>query len=57
LPINDGSFDVVRQSPARRKIYIHINNTNPILMPDSPERVQVEQGGIEIARDGLEIVL
>jgi pyrroloquinoline quinone biosynthesis protein B len=57
LPINDGSFDVLRQSPARRKIYIHINNTNPILMPDSPERVQVEQGGIEIARDGLEIVL
>ena len=57
LPINDGSFDVLRQSPARRKIYIHINNTNPILMPDSPERVQVEQAGIEIARDGLEIVL
>ena len=57
LPINDGSFDVLRQSPARRKIYIHINNTNPILMPGSRERVQVEQGGIEIARDGLEIVL
>ena len=57
LPINDGSFDVLRQSPARRKIYTHINNTNPILMPGSHERVQVEQAGIEIARDGLEIVL
>ena len=57
LPINDGSFDVLRQSPARRRIYTHINNTNPILMPGSHERAQVEQAGIEIARDGLEIGL
>ncbi len=57
LSINDSSFDVLRQSPARRKIYTHINNTNPILMPGSHERAQVEQAGIEIARDGLEIVL
>jgi pyrroloquinoline quinone biosynthesis protein B len=57
LPINDGSFDVLRQSPARRKIYTHINNTNPILMPGSPEHAGLEQAGIEVARDGLEIVL
>ena len=57
LPINDGSFDVLRQSPAHRKIYIHINNTNPILMPGSPERAELEQAGIEVAHDGLEIVL
>ena len=57
LPICDGSFDFLRQSPARRKIYTHINNTNPILMPGSHERAQVEEAGIEIARDGLEIVL
>jgi pyrroloquinoline quinone biosynthesis protein B len=57
LPINHGSFDMLRQAPARRKIYTHINNTNPILMPGSTERAQVEQAGIEIARDGLEIVL
>jgi pyrroloquinoline quinone biosynthesis protein B len=57
LPIRDGSLDFLRQSPARRKIYTHINNTNPILMPGTPERAQVEQAGIEIARDGLEIVL
>jgi pyrroloquinoline quinone biosynthesis protein B len=57
LSINDGSFDVLRQSPARRKIYTHINNTNPILMPGSHERAQVEQAGMEIARDGLEIIL
>jgi pyrroloquinoline quinone biosynthesis protein B len=57
LPIGDGSLDLLRQSPARRKIYTHINNTNPILMPGARERAQVEQAGIEIARDGLEIVL
>ena len=57
LPIQDGSLDFLRQSPARRKIYTHINNTNPILMPGTRERAQVEQAGIEIARDGLEIVL
>ena len=57
LPINDGSFGVLRQSMARRKIYTHINNTNPILMPGSYERAQVEEARIEIARDGLEIVL
>jgi pyrroloquinoline quinone biosynthesis protein B len=57
LPIREGSLDFLRQSPARRKIYTHINNTNPILMPGTRERAQVEQTGIEIARDGLEIVL
>lgn len=57
LSISDGSLEMLRQSPASRKIYIHINNTNPILMPGSPERAQVEQAGIEIARDGLEIIL
>ena len=57
LPISDGSLDFLRQSPARRKIFTHMNNTNPILRPGSRERAQVEQAGIAIARDGLEIVL
>jgi pyrroloquinoline quinone biosynthesis protein B len=57
LPISGGSLDFLRQSPARRKIYTHINNTNPILMPDSPECAELKQAGIEVARDGLEIAL
>jgi len=57
LPISDGSLEFLHQSPARRKIYTHINNTNPILMPSSRERAHVKQSGIEIARDGLEIVI
>ena len=57
LPISDGSLDFLRQSRARRRIYTHINNTNPILMPGSRESAQLDQAGIEIARDGLEIIL
>jgi pyrroloquinoline quinone biosynthesis protein B len=57
LPIGDGSLELLRQSPARRKIYTHINNTNPILMPGTRERAEVEKAGIEIAHDGLEIEL
>jgi pyrroloquinoline quinone biosynthesis protein B len=40
-----------------RKILIHINNTNPILNEDSPERKTLEQAGIEVAYDGMEITL
>jgi len=57
LPISDSSLALLRHSPARRKIYMHINNTNPILMPGSRERALVQQAGIEIACDGLEIIL
>jgi pyrroloquinoline quinone biosynthesis protein B len=57
LPIGDASLELMRQSPASRKIYTHINNTNPILMPGSRERGEVEKAGIEIAHDGLEITL
>jgi len=40
-----------------RKILIHINNTNPILDEDSPERRELEAHGIEVAYDGMEITL
>jgi len=45
------------ESIAARRIYVHINNTNPILVDGSPERTQVERSGWEIAEDGMEIVL
>ncbi len=40
-----------------RKILIHINNTNPILNEESPERRALEKAGIEVAYDGMEIEL
>ena len=42
---------------ARRRILIHINNTNPILIEDSPERRAVEKAGFEVAEDGMRIAL
>ena len=41
----------------RRKVLIHINNTNPILNEDSAERAQLAKHGIEVAYDGMEIEL
>jgi pyrroloquinoline quinone biosynthesis protein B len=41
----------------KRRIYIHINNTNPVLIEGSPERLRVEAAGWEVAFDGLEIRL
>ncbi len=38
-----------------RKILIHINNTNPILDEDSPERKKLNAAGIEVSFDGMEI--
>jgi pyrroloquinoline quinone biosynthesis protein B len=57
LPIGgaDGSLARLASLPIDRTIYIHINNTNPILLEDSPERRVVEEHGIEVAVDGLEV--
>ena len=38
-----------------RKVYIHINNTNPILIEDSPERRVVDAAGWEVAFDGMDL--
>ena len=58
MPIDgaDGSLAALARL-ARRRIYVHINNTNPILVAGSPERMAVEGKGWEIAEDGMEIVL
>lgn len=40
-----------------RRIYTHVNNTNPALMPDSEARAAIAAAGWEIAADGMEIVL
>jgi len=38
-----------------RKVLIHINNTNPILNEDGPERAKLAEHGIEVSFDGMEI--
>jgi pyrroloquinoline quinone biosynthesis protein B len=53
----DGSLARLAGLRARRRVYIHINNTNPMLRDDSAERAQVDAAGWEIARDGMEVRL
>jgi len=58
MPIDgeDGSL-VALEGLTGRRVYVHINNTNPILIAGSPERLHVEGKGWEIAEDGMEITL
>ena len=52
----DGSLEALAKLPGR-SIYIHINNTNPILDAASPETAAVRAKGVEIAYDGMEFEL
>lgn len=58
IPIDgdDGSLCALGETSARR-IFVHINNTNPILIDDSAERRKIEAAGWQVATDGMEIVL
>jgi pyrroloquinoline quinone biosynthesis protein B len=58
MPIDGdgGSLAALAGLPARR-VYVHINNTNPILVDGSPARARVESAGWEVAWDGMEIML
>ncbi|HET9107603.1 MAG TPA: pyrroloquinoline quinone biosynthesis protein PqqB [Steroidobacteraceae bacterium] len=54
----DGMLEWLGRLPAAtRKILIHVNNTNPILDEDSPERAELCRRGIEVAWDGMDIQL
>jgi pyrroloquinoline quinone biosynthesis protein B len=58
LPISGPDGSLARLAGlAKRRIFTHINNTNPILIEGSLERRRVEAAGFEVAADGLEIVL
>ncbi|MEJ1160835.1 pyrroloquinoline quinone biosynthesis protein PqqB [Prosthecomicrobium sp. N25] len=50
-----GSAAALARVPVGRRIYVHINNTNPVLIEGSPERRAIEAEGWEIAHDGLEV--
>jgi len=59
LPLSgeDGSLKKLERLSKPRKILVHINNTNPIHIPDSPERRTVEAQNVEIGYDGLMFTL
>lgn len=58
MPIDgEGGSLLALAGLACRRVFVHINNTNPILIDGSPERRRVESAGWEVAEDGMEIVL
>lgn len=52
-----GTLEALAGLQRPRKALVHINNTNPILLEDSPEREAVLRAGVEVAYDGLEVQL
>lgn len=59
LPMDgpEGSIAAWRDTEIGRRIFVHVNNTNPVLLDDSPEREQVRAAGWDVAEDGMEILL
>lgn len=51
----DGTISSFKDLDIERKIFIHINTTNPILLDDSPQRMEVAAAGWEVSYDGMEI--
>ena len=49
----DGTMAAFERLDVRRRVFIHINTTNPILIADTPERAAVEAAGWEVAFDGM----
>ena len=55
LPMSgsEGSLARLGAVPSRHRVYVHINNTNPVLLEDSAERRAVEAAGLTIGMDGM----
>lgn len=53
----DGVMTAFAGLDVKRRVFIHINNTNPVLLDDSPERRDVERAGWEVAWDGMAVEL
>lgn len=56
LPIT-ASLPELRRFPSVRRMYTHLNNTNPVLDPSSPEAASVREAGVEVPEDGTVIEL
>jgi pyrroloquinoline quinone biosynthesis protein B len=53
----DGTIAAFRSLEVGRKIFVHINNSNPMLLEDSTERRAALAAGWEVAHDGMELTL
>ena len=52
-----GTLAAFESLGVQRKVLIHINNTNPVLLTHAPERRDVTAAGWDVAEDGMEIEL
>jgi pyrroloquinoline quinone biosynthesis protein B len=52
-----GAIESLAELDIGRKMFLHINNSNPVLLPDSAERKTAERAGWQIPADGTEITL
>jgi pyrroloquinoline quinone biosynthesis protein B len=53
----DGTLAAFAELGVRRKILLHINNSNPVLLDDSPERAEVVRAGWQVGFDGMRFSL
>lgn len=54
---SDGSLAIISALPCKQKVYTHINNSNPMLLEQSPERRAVEASGVVVGDDGMRFAL
>jgi pyrroloquinoline quinone biosynthesis protein B len=52
---DSGSLQALRDVAVSRRIYTHLNNTNPVLDPSSPQHTHVVAEGWEVAVDGMQL--
>ncbi len=52
-----GTLAAFADIPVKRKVLLHINNSNPVLLDDSPERAEAERAGWDVAFDGMRVDL
>ncbi|MDB5618290.1 pyrroloquinoline quinone biosynthesis protein PqqB [Tardiphaga sp.] len=52
---DDGALAMLADCEIAQKVFLHINNSNPALLPDSPERATLQKAGWQIGHDGMEI--
>jgi pyrroloquinoline quinone biosynthesis protein B len=59
LPVSGpgGSLERIASLRVKQRVYVHINNTNPMLIEDSPERAAVEHAGLAVGMDGMRFEL
>jgi pyrroloquinoline quinone biosynthesis protein B len=52
-----GSLAQLAQLQRPRTVYTHINNTNPMLLEDSPQRATVQRAGLQVGADGMSFLV